>query len=100
MSEEINPKKISPPPKDPKSWEDYFLQVCSERLALSLAKEKEQWEADSSDSSIFLRPWMEKQLAHLEEILKKPSENYSYKFNKGTTSFREEVSRLISEQLH
>ena len=45
-SKEIDPKAMLAVPNDPKSFEEYFLQVYSTRLSLVLAKEKEKFEAD------------------------------------------------------
>ena len=88
-------------PRDPELWEKYFLQVCSERLALSLAKEKEQWNAYSSEQHGVLRPSMKEKLRIIkEQILENPgvapgkpqlSENVEY-----MTKFREKISKLIS----
>ena len=55
MSEDIDPKEISPVPKSNKSWESHLTTVCKERLELTLKKEKEKWEADSSELRTQLR---------------------------------------------
>ena len=49
MSEEIDPQKMPSVPRDPKLWEDYFIQVCNERLTLTLDKEKERWDVCSDE---------------------------------------------------
>ena len=46
ISKEIDPEAMPPVPDDLKSWEEHFLQVCSTRLSLALAKEKEEFETD------------------------------------------------------
>ena len=38
-SKEIDPTTMPTVPNDPKSFEEYFLRVCSIRLSLVLAKE-------------------------------------------------------------
>ena len=94
---------MPPAPRDPELWEHYFLQVCDERLTLTLAKEKEQWDADLSESRACLRPRMIRQFERLKEILRCPGippEKRPYSFNVYTTKFREEISKLISEKLH
>ena len=100
MSEEIDPEKMPPVPRDPKLWEQYFLQVCSARLSLTLAKEEEQWDADSSEPHEQLRPRMIDQFKRLRVILSNPSVPRPYSFTSWTKLFREEISRIISEKLH
>ena len=98
MSEEMDPQKMPPVPRDldPKSWEDYFLQVCIERLTLTLDKEKKQWDDDSSEHQYLhcrTRPIL-RMLTN--EILENPgvSPETSAKVTY-MTEFREEISKLI-----
>ena len=103
MSEEIDAAKMPPVPRDPKLWEEHFLQVCSVRLSLTLTKEKEQWDADSSEPRERLRPRMIDQFKRLEDILNNPGVppvKDPYFFHPRMKNFREEISRMISERLH
>ena len=89
------------PPRDPEQWEDYFLQVCSERLTLTLAKEKDQWDADASEPRACLRPRTINQFKRLKDILKYPGtppEKRPYSFHVYMTKFREEINKLISKR--
>ena len=94
---------MPPVPKHPKSWEKYFLQVCSTRLTLVLAKEKELFDADHSEFREKLRPKMLGQFERLRKILNNPDvppRKNPYPFTVFTRNFREDISVYIGEKLH
>ena len=98
MSEEIDPKKMSTPPENPKLWEEYFLRVCTTRLALTSAKEKEQWEAADLSGHVLLRLRTIAQLMELEGILKNPGvPPVPHPFSLHIIRFREEINKFISD---
>ena len=102
-SKEIDPKTMPPVPKDPNSWEEYFLQICSTRLSLVLAKEKEQFDADLAEPCERLRPKMIDQFKRLRIILRNPGvppRERPYPFTATTRYFRATVSEMIGENLH
>ena len=102
-SADVDPETMPAVPKNPKFWEEHFRQVCSTRLSLALAKEKERFDADFSGSRERLRPRMMDQFKRLRDILNNPGvppRKNPYPFTASTRFFREEVSRLISEKLH
>ena len=97
MSEEIDPKKMSTPPENPKLWEEYFLHVCSTRLALTSAKEKEQWEAASLIGRVLSHSTTSIQLLELQVILKNPAViPIPHPFSPRIIRFKEEISKFIS----
>lgn len=94
---------MPPAPIDPKDWKEYFIQVCSARLTLTLAKEEAQWDADFPPTYSFLRTSSIDKLSALGEILDNPGVPPRVRvlpFNRFTIIFREEISKLISEKLH
>ena len=94
---------MPPAPKDPDSWEKHFLRVCSTRLSLALAKEKEEFDADFSEPRERLRPKMLDQFKRLMVILNNPGvppRKHPYPFTLVTKRFREGISELIGENLH
>ena len=108
MSEEIDPKEISPVPNSNKSWECHLTTVCKERLELTLKKEKEKWEADSSELCAQLRSKVDVLFEKLKGIFDygcsvsgKKSGKKSGKMGKSDTSrpclesFKLEIRRLM-----
>ena len=80
-----------------------FLKVCSTRLSLALAKEKEDFNADFSEPRESLRPKMLDQFKRLTVILDNPGvppRKHPYSFTAVTRMFREDISELIRERLH
>ena len=97
-SKEIDPTTMPAVPKDPKSFEEYFLQVCSIRLSLVLAKEKEKFDADFSEPRERLRPKMINQFKRLVSILANPGvppRERPYAFTAVTREFRRVISKWI-----
>ena len=94
---------MPPVPDDPKSWEEYLLQVCGTRLSLALAKEKEEFETDFSKPLERLRPKIIDHLKRLSDLLNNPGVppiKHPYPFTAFTQYFREDISELIGEKLH
>ena len=94
---------MPPAPSNPELWEKHFLKVCSTRLSLALAKEKEDFDADFSEPRERLRPKMLDQFKRLTVILDNPGvppRKHPYPFTAVTRMFREDISELIGEKLH
>ena len=99
MSEEIDPKTMPPAPKDPTSWEEHFRNVCEERLKLVVAKEKDQWDADLSETHTYLKPKMNHQFYRLKAILDIPGVDLGNRTPNPFTKYMAKFSVEISEKL-
>ena len=94
---------MPPVPDNPKSWEVHFYKVCSTRLSLALAKEKEEFEANTSKTLEHFRPKMIGQLKRLSDLLSNPDlflREHPHSFTVFTRKFRLDISQLIGERLH
>ena len=99
---------MPPVPDNPKSWEEHLLKVCSKRLSLALAKEREEFEVEISKRFLnehlrHLRPKMIGQLESLSELLNNPDvppRKQSYQLNVFLKFFRQDISEQIREKLH
>lgn len=105
--DKINPEKMPSVPRDPnpKLWEKYFVEVCRERLTLTLEKEKNQWKMGYSDCSNLhahksLHARMDLKFTYLQQMLSK--EDLSPEALSSPPImlyFREEINRLTLQIL-
>ena len=102
-SKEIDPEVMPPVPDNPRLLGEHFLKLCSTRLSLALAKEKEEFEAFTSKTLEHFRPEMIRQLERLDDLLNNFDlllRGHPHHFTVFTEKFREDISELIGERLH